>query len=248
MTSIHAKHPDPRWGAKDRDKKANAILQTVSHFIPIPLEQTAWLDIGCGNGVIVANIASSVKSITGVDPDAWVLWDTLQKTHANVRFLHESIEQLSCPENSIDIVVCNQVYEHVSDPQYLIKQIQRVLKPGGYCYFAGPNLLFPIEPHVFWPFVHWLPRRFTIKLMRLCGSKGILDAWSTDYWTLKKWMNTFEITNALPYIIKNPAKYVRSGLTWNFLSYIPKRVLHALTWMSPGFVFILRKPLQKETE
>lgn len=242
MTYIYSKEPDPRWGAKDRDKKANAILQTVSHFTPKPLKDTVWLDIGCGNGIIAATIAPSVKHIIGADPGAWPIWDSLQKTHKNLRFLHESIEELTCPDNSVDIVVCNQVYEHVTDPQYLIKEIKRVLVPGGSCYFAGPNLLFPIEPHVFWPFVHWLPRKFSIKLMRQCGSKGILDAISTDYWTLKKWLSVFETTNAVPYILKNPNKYSRTGIAWKALSMTPKRVFHLLTWISPTFVFILKKP------
>lgn len=242
MRNIHSEGPDPRWGAKDRDKKGYAILHTVSHFTPKPLKQTEWLDIGCGNGIIAATIAPSVKFIIGADPEAWPEWDSLQQIHKNIDFLHEPIEALSCPENSMDIVVCNQVYEHVSDPQYLIKEIQRVLKPGGYCYFAGPNLLFPVEPHVFWPFVHWLPRPLAVKLLQRFGSKSILDAWSTDYWTLIKWLKAFEITNALPYILNNPEEYTRTGLAWKILSYIPKEVVDKLTWMSPGFIFILRKP------
>ncbi|MDY0044901.1 MAG: class I SAM-dependent methyltransferase [Syntrophales bacterium] len=242
MTNNHSRGPDPRWDAKNRDNKGHAILQTVSHFIQRPLKETEWLDIGCGNGIIAATIAPSVKFITGADPGAWPIWDTLQKKQANIRFLHEPIEKLTCHENKIDIVICNQVYEHVADPQYLIQEIKRVLKPGGYCYFAGPNLFFPIEPHVFWPFIHWLPRNFAVKLMRKFGSKGILDAWSTDYWTLIRWLDAFEIINAVPYILKNPKKYNRTGLFWKALSLMPNWLLNKLTWVSPTFVFILKKP------
>ena len=201
MTNISSKQSnEPRWGAKNRDIKAQAILQTVSHFITVPLAQTTWLDIGCGSGGIAATIASQVKSIVGIDPDSWPRWAQFQRIHSNLQLLNESVDNLSYPDNSVDVIVCNQVYEHVSNQLYLIAEIYRILKPGGYCYFAGPNLLFPIEPHVFWPFVHWLPRQFAIKFMQVFGSKGILDARSTDYWTLKKRLQHFEIHNAIPYI------------------------------------------------
>ncbi|MCK5877903.1 MAG: class I SAM-dependent methyltransferase [Candidatus Marithrix sp.] len=233
---------DPRWGTKDRDVKAQAILQTISHFLTTPLTQTTWLDIGCGSGGIAMNIAPQVKSIVGIDPEPWPRWTEFQAAHTNLYFVNESVENLSCNNNSVDVIICNQVYEHVPNPQHLINEIYRILKPGGYCYFAGPNLLFPIEPHVFWPFVHWLPRKFAVKLMRSCGSKGILDAYSTNYWTLKKWFSNFEIYNVIPHVIKNPGKYAKTAWWWYIMSYIPSYVLHALTWIAPGFIFILRKP------
>jgi 2-polyprenyl-3-methyl-5-hydroxy-6-metoxy-1,4-benzoquinol methylase len=247
MGDTNTRQPDPRWGGKDRDIKAQTILKTTAHFVSIPLLQTNWLDIGCGIGGIAANIAPYVKSITGIDPEPWPEWSDFQEQYPNLQFSHESIESLSLTDNSIDIIICNQVYEHVPNPQYLIAEIYRILKPGGYCYFAGPNLLFPIEPHVFWPFVHWLPRPFAVKLLCICGSKGILDAYSTHYWKLKKWLSHFEITNAVPVIIQNSEIYGKSSWLkpfwlWRFLSYIPSSVIHAMTWLSPGFVFILRKP------
>ncbi len=140
------------------------------------------------------------------------------------------------------MVVCNQVYEHVSDPQQLIREIFRILKPGGRCYFAGPNLIFPIEPHVFWPFVHWLPRGFAVKLMRVCGSSGVLDANSTHYWRLRRWLGAFHIRNSVPYILRNPVLYGRSGALWRMLGHMPEWMLDRATWLSPGFVFMLRKP------
>ncbi len=234
---------EPRWGAKDRGKKAQAILQTMAYATRLPLEKTQWLDIGCGSGGIAACIAPQVQSVLGIDAEPWSRWDEFQEMHANLHFVNESIENLSCADNSFDVIVCNQVYEHVQDPQYLIAEIYRILRPGGYCYFAGPNLLFPIEPHVFWPFIHWLPRELAIKLLKVCGSKAELDAYSVNYWTLKKWLNKFHVTNAVPYIIKNPSNCGRSQFFWQIISFIPWKFIDMMTWISPGFVFILRKPM-----
>ena len=233
---------NPRWGHKHRDEKARVILKTVAHFTALKLQETVWMDFGCGNGGIAAYLAPHVKHVIAIDPEPWEDWATFQQQHDNLQFLNESVEDLSCADHSADIVVCNQVYEHVPNPQYLIAQIHRVLKPGGYCYFAGPNLLFPIEPHVFWPFVHWLPRNFATSLLRLSGSKKILDAYSVDYWTLKRWLHRFEIINAVPYILKHPQRYGRNSFFWRIPSLLPTSALNTLTWISPAFVFILRKP------
>ncbi len=233
---------DPYWGDKDRETKAFVILKTIDHYITQKIEQTDWLDIGCGSGGIPVAIAPSVNSITGVDPESWKRWKDFQEIHGNLKFINQPVENMQVEDNSMDVVICNQVYEHVPDPQFMIKEIYRILKPGGHCYFAGPNLLFPIEPHVFWPFVHWLPRSFAVKLMKAFGSKGILDAYSTDFWTLNKWLDDFEVVNALPYILKKPEKIGKSQLIWKLISYVPERVINLLTALSPTFVFILQKP------
>ncbi len=235
---------DPRWGANDRDKKAYVILKTITHYMITTSDQTDWLDIGCGSGGIAVAMSPSVKSITGVDPESWVRWDEFQKSHKNLKFINQPIEGLSMNDNSMDVIICNQVYEHVPDPQFLIKEIYRILKPGGYCYFAGPNLLFPVEPHVFWPFVHWLPRSLAVKLMQAFGSNGILDAYSKDFWTLNRWFDGFEVINALPWMIKNPRAIGKYQMIWILVSHVPKRIINLLSVISPAFVFILRKPIK----
>ena len=234
---------DPRWGADNRKKKAFSIFQTVSESVDFPIHQTQWLDIGCGSGGIANYISKKVKSMTGIDPESWERWDTFQRENNNLTFIKESVESLSCKDNTFDVVICNQVYEHVPDPVHLINEIYRILKPGGICYFAGPNLLFPIEPHVFWPFVHWLPRQVAIKIMTFMGSKNTsnLDAYSVSYWKLMKWFKKYEVKNALPIILKNPQKYGKSKLITKVLSLLPIVVLEKLTFISPGFIFILKK-------
>jgi SAM-dependent methyltransferase len=234
----------PRWGDQNRDQKAHAIWQTLTHFTPpgFLAEATAY-DIGCGSGEIAFHLAAHVQSMTGLDPEPWTRWQEWQQQRPNLGYRVESAMNLSLPDDCADLVICNQVYEHVPDAVRLIQEIARIVKPGGYVYFAGPNLLFPIEPHVFWPFIHWLPRPLALRLMRLAGSQAILDAYSKDYWRLTGWLKThFTVTNAVPYILHHPAAYGRHGRVWQLLRHIPASLLHLSTWASPGFVFVLHKP------
>ena len=80
---------DPHWVAKNREKKANAIIQTLSHFSHIQLKKTDWLDIGCGSGGISETIAPQVASITGLDLESWEKWESFQKRHKNLYFYAE---------------------------------------------------------------------------------------------------------------------------------------------------------------
>lgn len=235
---------DPRWGAKDRPRKADAIWQTLVFYAGNDILSGTWVDMGCGSGGIAAALAPKVKKIIGIDPEPWSRWSTWTREHSNLEFIEGSYENDPplLAENSVDIVICNQVYEHVPDPQQMIKVIYRILKPGGYCYFAGPNLLFPIEPHVFWPIIHWIPRAAAINVMKAVGAKDLIDANSTTYWTLRSWLNSFEIKNALPDVIKHPEKYGRKAIFWRCISIMPRWLAQALTPISPGFVFVLRKP------
>ena len=143
---------DPRWGSTDRDQKASNILQCLQLLTELDLTTLSCVDIGCGSGGISRHLAPSFHSVCGVDPEPWPRWQEFMAQQSNLSFREESIESLGLADNSVDVVICNQVYEHVPNPEALIAQVFRILRPGGVCYFAGPNLLYPIEPHVHWPF------------------------------------------------------------------------------------------------
>ncbi len=220
-----------------------AILQTMRAVLGDQVASEAWLDIGCGSGEIAATLSKHVASVVGVDPEGWRRWDDLVASHARLRLLRADCAQLGdvVADGSIGVAVCNQVYEHVADVSGLLVSIHAALKPGGHCYFAGPNLLWPIEPHVHLPFVHWLPRRSTIRLLSALGVRRIveLDAWSTHYWRLKQLFDDsgFDSSSlvAQRFVASRPEF---SGLAKTRLF---RRAAELLEPLSPGFVFLLTK-------
>jgi 2-polyprenyl-3-methyl-5-hydroxy-6-metoxy-1,4-benzoquinol methylase len=236
---------DPRWGQERRESKAEAILKTMQIHTGQELTEAIWLDIGCGSGGIAATLAAHVRQVIGVDPESWERWQNFRAAHPNLAFhkgSYRDLDRLLGPD-SIDVVVCNQVYEHVDDPVALLRAIHDALKPGGLCYFAGPNLLWPIEPHVFWPFVHWLPRGLAQRAMRWLGSQHAaeLDAHSTNYWRLRTWFRDvgFMPRNAIAARIE--AGFAGRGKTQRLPHWFAA-IIDVLAPLSPGFVFGLRKP------
>jgi len=187
-------------------------------------------------------MAPSFKQLCGVDPEPWERWQDYTSECPTLSFREESIENLSLPDESVDVVICNQVYEHVPSPEVLIAQIFRILKPGGICYFAGPNLLYPVEPHVHWPFIHWIPRRLALAILSLLAPDKVLDAHSTTYWQLRRWLGRFTIVDAVPQLVKYRAESADGVNIWRIFSLVPLWLLRAMGFLSPGFVFLVSKP------
>ena len=116
-------------------------MQTVefSHF---PLASGDWvLDLGCGEGrhVISAYVAADVHSV-GIDLSLEDLRTTREKFadfeepgNEAKSFGLSSASALALPfaDNSFDKVICSEVLEHIDDYQAALREIERVLKPGG---------------------------------------------------------------------------------------------------------------------
>ena len=116
-------------------------MQTVNfkHF-PLQAGETV-LDLGCGEGrhVILAYLEGDVISI-GVDLSLEDLRTTRNKAQAFLQpgNAHKSFGlsaanalQLPFADNTFDKVMCSEVLEHIPDYQRALKEIERVLKPGG---------------------------------------------------------------------------------------------------------------------
>jgi SAM-dependent methyltransferase len=78
-------------------------------------------------------------------------------------------EAIPLASESIDVIVSHQVLEHVQNPKQVIEEAFRVLKPGGYFYFAYANYFSFREQHyrVFW--LPLLPKFLGAAYLRLRG-------------------------------------------------------------------------------
>jgi SAM-dependent methyltransferase len=82
------------------------------------------------------------------------------------------------PADFFHFVFTHYVLEHVADIDAVTKEIARVTAPGGCGFHVYPGKLRPIEPHLFMPFVHWLPKNPTRKwAIAACLACGIEPRW-----------------------------------------------------------------------
>jgi ubiquinone/menaquinone biosynthesis C-methylase UbiE len=106
-----------------------------------------WLDIGCGrqlvpwwlqgNRELESELKSRARWLVGVDPDLEALRDNRS---CDLR-LKADTSALPFADGSFDFVTSNMVFEHVEDPQAILREIRRVLRRGGSLVVLTPNWL-----------------------------------------------------------------------------------------------------------
>ena len=69
------------------------------------------------------------------------------------------------PDGAFDIVYSNSVIEHVGDIGRQRAFAREAARVGKRYYVQTPAKVFPLEPHLLTPFIHWLPRRIQRRLL-----------------------------------------------------------------------------------
>lgn len=97
------------------------------------------LDAGCGTGGMLVELAR-YGNVYGVDESEQAVNYCLKKSIPRV--LLSGVSSLPYESNMFDIVTILDVLEHINDDSSAIREIQRVLKPGGYCIIFVPAFSF----------------------------------------------------------------------------------------------------------
>ncbi len=99
-------------------------------------QQAVVLDAGCGIGLSFPLLARWLqpRQIIGTDIDLSALKiaaDTQTLPGVELKLLHASAERLPLPDGSVDVVYCHQLLHHVKAQEAVLKELLRVLRPGG---------------------------------------------------------------------------------------------------------------------
>jgi ubiquinone/menaquinone biosynthesis C-methylase UbiE len=113
------------------------------------------LEIGCGVGFVSSYLAENYDmEVYGTDYDSEQiqLANKLQPKLERLYYQVEDATKLSFNDSSIDLVISQNVFHHIPDWEKTIKEISRVLTPGGY--FNWIDLTIPkLVRNIFNPFV-----------------------------------------------------------------------------------------------
>lgn len=98
------------------------------------------LDLGCGGGFLSNDLAQAGHQVTGIDLSASSLKVAQSRDHTGtVRYQQGDVYRIPFANASFDAVAAMDLLEHVSDPQRVIAEAYRVLRPGGLFFFNTFN-------------------------------------------------------------------------------------------------------------
>ncbi|MEW5701082.1 MAG: class I SAM-dependent methyltransferase [Candidatus Zixiibacteriota bacterium] len=238
-----------------RREKAAKVIAVLSDFFGERTSQITVVDIGCSTGIMTRQFAAVFGRVIGLDTDA-VGVEHGQKLARQAGIGPDKLRlcagdacAMPLADESVDAVICNQVYEHVDDQQRLVDEIRRVLCPGGACYFGIGTRHVLIEGHYKLPFLSWMPHRAADLCMRLAGKSGRYDVRLLSYRNLKKLVRGFTVIDYTLPIIKNPERFADTsrGRIRRWVERWPSWLLKAILPAIPIHVWLLVKPVERSS-
>jgi 2-polyprenyl-3-methyl-5-hydroxy-6-metoxy-1,4-benzoquinol methylase len=99
---------------------------------------TNLLDIGCAQGFFLFSASKAGYTTKGIEISQDAVAYAIKEFGLDVEA--KPFEELRFPENHFDVVTLWQVLEHVPYPLMMLKEVHRILKPGGLVVASTPNI------------------------------------------------------------------------------------------------------------
>lgn len=230
-----------------RRNKADKVLAILTDCISTSLSQLNCLEVGCSSGMMTQHFAHAFRRVVGIDLNLHIVELAPRRNDVQATFLVADGARLPFRDESYEVVIYTQVYEHSKDPVGIANEIWRVLREGGVCFFSGPNKLALVEGHTGLPLIQWLPKRFAKRLVRLFKRGDDFEVNLMTYWELKRLWHKFIIVDCGPILIKNPSRYSLCDQIpfRTLLSRVPYVVYQWLAFAIPNFNWVLIKPKKR---
>ncbi len=140
-----------------QDWRRQSLSASWSSFADTAVQGKDVLDFGCGDGPLSLFLAAekSPRSVVGVDLERGALErakEALARSSlppsVHVDFVQGTVDGMPLPDASADVVVAFDCLEHVMAPLPILREWQRVLRPGGRCLLEWFPFKGPWGPHM----------------------------------------------------------------------------------------------------
>jgi ubiquinone/menaquinone biosynthesis C-methylase UbiE len=228
---------------KGRTQKFEKIRSVLQDFYP-ETQLLNCLDIGCSSGIITSLLRNHFRMSIGMDIDREaVQYAKNQSSSPHIHFIIADSMTLPFQDNSIDVIVCNHIYEHVPYANQMMEEIYRVLKEDGFCYFSAGNKYAIIEGDYRLPFLSWLPKFLAHLYLKITGKGNFYYEECYSLWGLRRLARKFRIHDYTLPIIRNPKKFFATDII-NSDSFLYRWVYlfapHLYPWI-PTYIWVLTK-------
>ncbi len=225
-----------------RRAKAAKIAAIVRHFLGRPsLDGLTAVDVGCSGGIIADELRQCGAGMLGVDIDRPGLAKARVRFAESATFLCADSERLPFRSQSIDVMICNHVYEHVVDPEQLFAELRRVVKPDGMLYLGLGNRLGMIEPHYRLPFLSWLPRPLAHSYVRAFGRADHYHEAFRTWPGLKRLCTGLYVWDYTLSVLGDPRTFAAGDVVPRWTSRIPAALLKAARPLVPTYLWVATK-------
>ena len=136
LTQDYVNMADPEYLKEERGRRAQAdiVLRKIAKF----KRSGKLLDIGCGPGFFLDQAKRQGWAVHGVDLSQWS--KDHAKAHFNIDITQGLLTDARFPDRAFDVIVMNDVIEHLEDPKCVLKEIRRILKNDGIIYISTPDI------------------------------------------------------------------------------------------------------------
>ena len=96
------------------------------------------IEIGCGNGLAFPHYPAAVETVVAIEPERYLLAraaDAARSSRTAIAVVAGVAEALPVRDNAFDHAVLSLVLCSVSDPAVVLREVARVLRPGGELHF-----------------------------------------------------------------------------------------------------------------
>jgi SAM-dependent methyltransferase len=198
---------------------------------------TDGIEIGCQHGALTEQLQqlTRVPNWAGIDPT--LTEETVTERGCTLRPGRAS--QLGFPDEAFDVAVFANVFEHIppAERDVSLREIYRVLKPGGVVIGQLPNPYFPIESHSRLPFMGWLPVKWQHRYWKLAPV-----SWEHDFYvvTIKHLKQSAQRAGFDLIHVRNfnyPPEVIPSSVRW--AARLLERPMRYMPW---SWQFVLVRP------
>ncbi|MCC7173592.1 MAG: class I SAM-dependent methyltransferase [Bryobacterales bacterium] len=149
------------------------------------------LDFGCGAGALAAAGRAAGLEIVGADVfygGSEARAEAAAAGRLGVTVYEITDGRIPFPDGAFDLVVNNQVLEHVEDLDAILEEIHRVLAAGGTVLSIFPSADVLREGHIGIPLAHWFPKGSRLRFYYTWALRAAgLGTWKDQAPTCRQW-------------------------------------------------------------